>query len=176
MAGQAPGQVSLLQPMTTLVVQAFDVPVALVDAGACGGVDDLFFCASKISVRGLNQDGFVIEVGLLQQLVRDAYASRRHEGTLRASCEQLAGGVIDIIHREFKERLESVTVRVNNPTGYVEVIWNKGEAVPPFPRLATTQEHEAMQARLREMRQRPGCGERRERTAHFPNPNTFDID
>jgi hypothetical protein len=134
------------KPKHTLVIDRRKCPVKLADAFVCGGVKNAFIYKAKITTRGLTPEGFVTEV---KALIDDIdYAFDRGEiryvgGTepaagqvLKASCEELAQGVLNVIaHRVLL--LESAEVVVENLTGEVQLEWQAGEYVPRFPRLAT---------------------------------------
>ena len=128
----------LKHPKTTLVIDQFAVPVQLVDDFACGGVYNQFTVSISASTRGLTKEGFVIEVKGLIESVKEAFAARGR--MLKASCEELAGGVLHIVHREVGKRLVAAEIEVDNVTGHVALSWQQGQAVPSFPREATREE------------------------------------
>jgi len=126
---------------TTLRVDQFEVPVALADNFACGGVRGEFRVSCRISARDLTAEGFVVEVGEFMQRVRSAFDPSCGI-MLKASCEELARGVVRIATDLVGDRLEEVAVEVENLTGSVEAVWQKGDEVPAFPRRATGAERE----------------------------------
>lgn len=129
------------KPKTTLHIKFHTFPVQLADNAACGGVENEFKMSCDITSRGLNQDGFVVEVGSFIKAVEAAYYA--HGRMLKASCEELAGGVVFLAHRILGDSLVKMHVMVNNLTGWVAVVWEQGEEVPLFPREATDAEVEA---------------------------------
>lgn len=126
------------QPKTTLIIDDFQVPVKLVDDFVCGGVEDEFRTALMVTTRGLTKEGFVIEVKGLIDAIKEAYLASGQR--LKASCEELAGGVLYVVHRAVGERLVNLDVTVENRTGRVQLQWEEGEEIPNFPREATNAE------------------------------------
>lgn len=111
------------------------IPVSLSNDFRCGGVDDEFTCRFSVSARMLDRGGFVFEVASLIKAIRDAY--RPEKGQLKASCEELALGVVNVFGRLLGDRLVSAHVEVDNLTGYVAVDWEDGDDEANFPRLVS---------------------------------------
>lgn len=140
---------------TTLVVERFIVDAQLVENAICGnGNGGSFETECRLVVEGLDDNGFVVEVHSFIEAVQRAYA----DGMRKASCEELAGGVINVAHRLIGPRLTEASATVYNQTGHVEVDWERGNEVPAFPRTATAQETKATRKARREPRYEPrGC-------------------
>ena len=143
---------TLVKPLTTLRMSAFVVEVALADNFVCGGVNGAFRVTVELAARELTPEGFVTEVQAFMLDVKRAFAAggedscdapHRPNGMLKASCEELAGGVVHVAHKNTGARLEHAIVEVQNLTGWVKVEWNRGEEVPSFPRTATKKEQDA---------------------------------
>lgn len=144
--------VSARKPLTTLIIDEFEVPVNLAENFACGGVDGEFTIANiKLAVRGLTREGFVTEVNAFRDLVINAFGGRvdRYvtqscdapgDAMFKGSCEELAGAVVHLAHSAIGERLEKAEVEVMNLTGSVGIEWTKGDEVPSFLREASDQE------------------------------------
>ncbi len=136
-----------MQPKHTLYVQRTQIPVRLVDNFVCGGVDGQFAMRCWISTRGLTSEGFVVEVKSFIDAVKEAYDPDKH--TLKASCEELANGVLTVALKLVgRSRLSEVKVEVENLTGVVQLLWEHGDEVPVFPRKAT--ESEFLETELRQ--------------------------
>lgn len=137
------------KPKHTLVIDRRPVPVRLADAFVCGGVKNKFLYRAKITTRGLTSEGFVTEVKALIDDIEYAFdrGEIRHVGctepapgqVLKASCEELAQGVLNVIAYRVPN-LETCSVVVANLTGHVHLEWQRGEAVASFPRKATEAE------------------------------------
>jgi hypothetical protein len=138
------------KPITTLYASAMideefneevdiQIPVKLAKNFVCGGVDDVFTTRFSVSVRGLDLSGFVYEV---KSLIDDIKANfDPDQGMLKASCEELAGGVVNSLWSSIgSRRLVAAHVEVDNRTGHVEIDWKEGDEVPSFPRFATASE------------------------------------
>lgn len=126
------------KPKTTLVVSRFAVPVKLAAEFICGGVSDQFYTEFSLTTRGLTAEGFVTEVKGLIDAIKEAY--RPSSFKLKASCEELASGVLHVIARTVGRRLVAADVIVENFTGQVRLEWVSGEEIPSFPRAASTEE------------------------------------
>jgi hypothetical protein len=125
-------------PEITLDIERRFVSVDLAENFVCGGVEDQFEYACQLTTRSLTSEGFVTEVKAFIDQVELEYSPSR--GKRKASCEELAMGIINVAHGMMKSRLTQMYVVVTNLTGSVVAEWKKGEAVPPFPRLATRAE------------------------------------
>lgn len=133
----------------TLVIDRRACPVKLADAFVCGGVKNKFHYSAKVTTRGLTSEGFVTEVKALIDDIEYAFdrGEIRYVGctepasgqVLKASCEELAQGVLNVIAYRVPG-LETCSVVVENLTGHVLLDWQKGERVEPFPRKATAAE------------------------------------
>lgn len=143
------------KPLTTLRINRFAVPVSLADEFVCGGVQDQFVTAVELSTRGLTQEGFVYEVHRFMEEVQTAFNPDR---MLVASCESLAGGVAFVAHRLLGDRLDRVNVVVENRTGSVQLLWEKGDELPEFPQQATAAQKKATKDRRGYHRQPSGSG------------------
>jgi len=142
------------KPRYTLVVNRFAVNAELAENAICGnGNENGFEVSCRVTARGLDGDGFVVEVQDLIASVRRAF----DRGMLKASCEELAGGVIHIIHAKLGTRLAKASAAVINKTGRVEIVWEEGEEVPAFPRTATTQEERDTRRARNAGRPRSSC-------------------
>lgn len=128
------------KPLITLHIEHGKIPVKLVDNGRCGGVDDAFIVDYDLGVRELDEDGYVIEVHAFNTLLAERFHANGKP--LRASCEQLAMGVVSVA-AERLPGLESAWVKVYNLTGSIRVEWKAGDEVPEFPRVATANEARA---------------------------------
>lgn len=137
---------------TTLCIERFDVAVNLAESFVCGGVNGEFEVTIFLTTRGLTAEGYVAEVRSLMDAVKNAYAPGR--GMLKASCEELAGGVVHVIHKALPKRVISIEAHVKNLTGHVLVEWEKGNEVPEFPRTATRAEREAS---TKPSQRKPAC-------------------
>lgn len=146
---RTPSQTAL--PQTTLAMEAY-VPVLLANNGACGGVNQLFRAQIELTTRGLTPDGYVVEVGAFTATLESRF--RANGDMLRATCEELAGGILRIAYDQVGPRLINAMARVYNATGHVTITWRAGEVVPPFPRLATVAEERETRQNLRP---RAGC-------------------
>jgi len=140
---------------TTLAVHSFGVDAQLVENAICGnGNAGSFETECRLVVEGLDGSGFVVEVHSFIEAVQRAYA----DGMRKASCEELAGGVVHVAHRLIGSRLVEASATVYNQTGHVEVAWKRGDEVPAFPREATKQEVKATHKTRQEPRYEPrGC-------------------
>lgn len=137
------------KPKHTLVINKRNCPVKLADAFVCGGVKNKFVYSAKVTTRGITSEGFVTEVKALIDDIEYAFdrGEIRYVGctepasgqVLKASCEELAQGVLNVIAYRV-HNLEACSVVVENLTGHVLLEWSKGEAVAPFPRKATEEE------------------------------------
>lgn len=136
-------------PKYTLVIDHRKCPVKLADAFVCGGVKNSFIYKASITTRGLTPEGFVTEVKALIDDIEYAFdrGEIRNVGrtepasgqVLKASCEELAQGVLSVIAYRVHD-LEECYVSVENLTGEVHLEWRRGESVAQFPRLATPAE------------------------------------
>jgi len=112
-----------------LVILPFEIPAKLAAVNACGGWSKKFRAAITLEVRQLDDMGFVVENQSLIANVRAYFGKAKY----RASCEQLCQGIVNLSHNLVGARLTRTTVQVFNLTGYTEVVWSKGEQVPPLP-------------------------------------------
>lgn len=116
------------RPIITLVTDPFKVEAKLSPENACGGWDKEFEAELSVSVNQLDQDGFVIEAKSLIETVQDYFAP----ATYRASCEQLAQCIINLVHSQVPHAL-AIKARVFSLTGHIRIDWNKGDQVPELP-------------------------------------------
>ncbi len=117
----------------TLFLKKFSVPADLADDNVCGGYDGQFRVSLSVTSTDLDNAGFVTHNENLIRAIRDRFAPVN--GKLKASCEELAGGVINVTHDLMGGRLVAAKARVFNLTGHVDVTWAAGLPVPPFPRV-----------------------------------------
>ncbi len=116
-----------------LVILPFDVRARLAEGHACGGWDEKFRAAITLTSDRLDEHGFVVENMTVIKTVRDFFRGKKYV----ASCEQLCQCIANICHNLAGERLQHVHVKVYNLTGWLEIDWNKGEAIPPLPFCVT---------------------------------------
>jgi hypothetical protein len=120
------------RPTITLVTDPFKVEAKLSPLNACGGWDKEFKAAVEVTVNELDDDGFVIEAKTLIQKVRDYF----EPATYKASCEQLAQCIINLVHQLMKQQrlsLLAIKVQVFSLTGHIRMEWSKGDEVPELP-------------------------------------------
>jgi hypothetical protein len=126
-------------PQYTLVLEGQRAYAILLDKNICGGAaDGSFKYDLEITASKLDAQGFVID-----NVVRELIAKEWNDTTYIASCEQLAGGLVNYIRADMGTRLASVVARVYNKTGYAEIVWTKGQEAPVGPRKATQKEKNA---------------------------------
>jgi hypothetical protein len=125
---------------STLFLRRFDVDAHLVDDKICGnGTRDFFSVEVTVVTHDLDEQGFVIEVQDLLSEIRDAFANGGDY--LKASCEELANGVLHVIYNEIgKKRLLEAKARVFNRTGHLDAVYYKGMSEPAFPADASEDE------------------------------------
>ena len=119
----------------------------LVDNAVCGGYDGYFNTDISIVV-----DQVHAWTVLHNRIMPQVYL-RFREAIIKASCEELCAGLAHIAIQIAGQPLVSFSARVQNLTGYAEIIWYSGQAMPPFPRLATQLEAKQMT----QMQRRPRC-------------------
>lgn len=117
------------KPTITLVTDPFKVEAKLTPDNACGGWDKEFRAAMEVTVDELDQDGFVVEAKALIQMVRDYFKP----ATYRASCEQLAQCIVNLVHGLVGDKLLTVKVQVFSLTGHIRMEWKAGDQVPELP-------------------------------------------
>jgi hypothetical protein len=117
------------QPLITLVTDPFQVEAKLSPENACGGWDKKFKAAVEVQVRELNEDGFVVEARSLIQAVRDYFKP----ATYRASCEQLAQCIVNLVHGMVGKKAVGIKVQVFSLTGHIRMEWKAGDQVPELP-------------------------------------------
>jgi hypothetical protein len=101
------------------------IPAQLHSESVCGGYDGTFLCDLVVSKHDDDQRwrDFAHYV-----------AKRFNRAQHKASCEQLAQGVCHMACNNTPD-IMFVRARVYNETGYAEVLWHEGLAIPPFPRI-----------------------------------------
>lgn len=112
-----------------LVILPFEIEATLSNQYACGGWDKRFKASMTLECVALDEHGFVVENQTLIQAVRDYFATSKY----RASCEELCQCIANIAHKLMGDRLTRATVQVYNLTGYTEIDWTQGTAIPPLP-------------------------------------------
>lgn len=142
------------KPTYGLNLNRFSIPVELVDIDRCSGYDDGKVAAEmEIVTDNLDARGFVTDNGGFLEIVNLEFA----DGPFKASCEEIAAGLINLTTRLVGDNLVVVNAKVYNSTGSVTVIWRRGSEIPPFPRKATrTEIKEREKAKSRE-KTRTGC-------------------
>ncbi len=133
------------QALATLNINRRTVRVDLSENFVCGGVEDYFEYEASLSTRGLTTEGFVTEVKTFIEMVEREYHPR--EGLRKASCEDLANGVVNIAHKIMGKRLVNASVEVYNLTGSVVVEFKSGDRVPAFPKIAEQSERKVRKQR-----------------------------
>jgi hypothetical protein len=129
--------------LSTMSINEFKIPVALVDVARCGKYDGAITADIQLIADGIDENGFVTEVDEFIDEIRRVFAAK----PLKASCEELGYGIASIAIRVVGPRLQMVHVRVFNHTGNIATTWNKGNKVPEFPRAATDREIEIERSR-----------------------------
>ena len=107
----------------------FSVPGIIPDS-QCGKLGQTEFnFRVEITVDSLDKSGFVCD----NFAVPAAFANKFAKGRWQASCEQLAGGGIYLMHRLCGGRALKVVCEISpiNEAG-VRVEWNKGDDMPGF--------------------------------------------
>ncbi len=129
------------RPTIRLVLEAFYVNAILANAAVCGGFDgdEQFEATVELEVEELDVNGFVVDNHGFIEYVDEQFSKTM----LKASCEELAMGLVNLAHRKTDDRLVACRATVTNRTGYAEIKWEKGQSVPNFPRVATRAEREA---------------------------------
>lgn len=131
----------LSSPKYTLNLTGQEANANLLDKNVCGGLTDgagqkYFKYDLSIVANELDEQGFVLD-NIFVENVRDWFNNSK---PMVASCETLAGGLIDRVYSEIGFRLESVTARVYNLTGNAEVSWDKSQHLPTIPYFASKKE------------------------------------
>jgi hypothetical protein len=121
------------KPTITLVTDPFEVEAKLIHDDACGGWKKSFRAAIEVQCSDLDEHGFVVEALTLIQTVRDFFAT----ATYKASCEQLAGCVINLVTKLVGDKLTHVQVKVFSLTGHIRMEWREGDVVPELPFCVT---------------------------------------
>lgn len=116
------------QPTDSVDCDNLRAAARLADNAVCGGYNGEFVYDLRLVFSGERPGKLYIE---------SKVQSDFDLGMLKASCEELAGGLVNSV--QFCSPL-AVVARVYNLTGYAEVCWKAGMRVPDFPRLATPDE------------------------------------
>lgn len=142
------------KPTYGLNLSRFEIAVNLVDIDRCSGYESGKVSAEmEIVTDTLDTRGFVTDNGGFLEIVNLEFA----DGPFKASCEEIAAGLINLTTRLVGDNLVVVNAKVYNSTGSVTVIWRRGSEIPPFPRKATrTEVKEQENAKPRE-KTRTGC-------------------
>ena len=123
-------------PVYRLTLSKQTARTVLIDKNVCGGAENgTFKYDLEISVSALDNAGFVVDnrvVGTILNLWTDR--------TYVASCETLAGGLVQFVQKTMPARVTRVVARVYNKTGHAEVIWESGQELPTGPRVPTQRE------------------------------------
>lgn len=114
------------KPTITLVTNPFDVEAKLFHVDACGGWQGKFSCAIETQCQSLDEHGFVVEAVTLIQAVREYFA----KATYKASCEELALCIVNVIANLVGPTVTAIQVKVISLTGHIRVDWKLGEEVP----------------------------------------------
>jgi hypothetical protein len=104
----------------------FTIP-DLAPEGRCGAKGNAFAYHVEVGVRDLDENRFVFD----GDLVPTAFA-KFLTGRWRASCEDVAGGVVYIFVRQITQgRAERVSVTIHpNTERSLTIEWNKGDDMP----------------------------------------------
>jgi len=113
--------------------------VLLVANAVCGGYQGSFDYRMSLTTKRETSP---------REFIYAAAETFGHE-TRKASCEELALGLIHVANRLYGKSLVTATPQVFNLTGHVEAHWQSGWTVPPFPRIATRREKEETVERRR---------------------------
>ncbi len=149
----APAKKATGKAEITLHLKPFTVEASLADNHVCGGYDGEFQASCDLVADSLDSSGFVTDNLGFIELVKQAFSATM----LKASCEELALGIVNLACSTVGSRLARASVQVFNLTGSANVSWVKGDGVPPFPREATRQERRDTE-RARERGEEPrGC-------------------
>lgn len=131
-----------INPAYKLVLKSFDVEATLVDNHVCGGYDGEFQAMVELGAEELDENGFVTDnVGFIE-FCNDRFS----QDLLKASCEELAAGLVALAYEKVGPRLVTCFARVRNQTGHAEMTWEQGQMIPRFPRPATREERESTEA------------------------------
>lgn len=130
-------------PTYTLVLQNQQSSGDFLRKNVCGtGQENSFKFDVEISSQSLDSQGFVVDAAIREDL-RSFLTSY---GLTVASCETIAGSLIIRILANHATDALSVTARVYNATGYVDVAWVSGQTLPQGVRTATQREISAERA------------------------------
>ena len=113
----------------TIFLARFKVKTTLAGDAVCGGYDGEFDTDVGVTTDELDENGFVVHNELFIEAVRQRFS----QGVYKATCEQLALGVVNVAGTELGPRLTKVVARCYNLTGWVEAVWHRGMEMPPFP-------------------------------------------
>lgn len=117
------------RPTITLVTNPFNVKAKLSPLNACGGWDKEFRAAVEVQVDELDESGFVIEAKSLIEAIREYF----RPATYRASCEQLAQCIVNLVHGMVGDKVKLIRARVFSLTGHIQIEWQEGDEVPENP-------------------------------------------
>ncbi len=137
----------------TLFLKPFSVEASLADNHVCGGYDGQFRMSCELTVDTLDGSGFVTDNLSVIKEVKRSFGKTM----LKASCEELACGVVNVASKLVGTRLIKASVRVFNLTGHVQVQWNEGEEIPEFPRIATPEERRVTEGARSSYEPARGC-------------------
>ncbi len=122
-------------PRYTLHLAEHIIPVKLANHHRCGGVKDGFRCSFTVTADRLDPDGYIVEVHDLLEAIKQRFA--RHP--VKASCEELAAGVVNSVLLLVPYAVHCSAI-VHNLVGHVSVEWSYGSDTPAFPRIARKDE------------------------------------
>jgi hypothetical protein len=107
----------------------FAVP-GIFPEGQCGVPGQtIFLYEGRASVQRLGSDGFVCDSFAVPELLAWIFSG----GQWTASCEQLAGGGIHLLHKLCGDRAEALSFRVGpSEQAAVRVDWYYGDELPTF--------------------------------------------
>jgi len=137
------------EPLSTINISPRKGHVHAIWKNICGGIKEhggydggksvvaSFTYSAKVTTRGLDSNGFVIDNNAFTTIDTAVYWGK---GPRKASCEQLGGYLINAIHSVIAERAHQISVEVVNPTGSVVITWTKGEKLPLDQIYATADE------------------------------------
>ncbi|MDO8483063.1 MAG: hypothetical protein Q7S86_04585 [bacterium] len=133
---------------STLRIRSEMMPVNLVDLAVCGGYDGRRF-------------NFDVDIGVKtsEQPASNEFRSAAERAfgnrALKASCEELASGLVSVAGRVYGDTLVAAKTRVYNLTGFAEHDWQEGWGAALFPREATGREIEESRGRSQDAAPKP---------------------